>query len=175
VIDPRTTSLLPAGEVVGEDEELAAVDAAEERELLAPPAVVDAPPPLGRGWLMDFQRGRFVPAATGGPAATYGTTTLRLWIEKCIRTRRGAHPALNEDYGIDLDDDLWGGGLDDEAIVMIEDGVRDALLIHPRIAQVRDFSAEVWDDDAEGALNVHFTVVLDDDSAYELRDLRLVT
>ena len=58
--------------------------------------------PIARSWAFDFERGRFERGlAAQGPTESRGVMTLRYWIEKCLRTARGAHPIHPEDYGID--------------------------------------------------------------------------
>jgi hypothetical protein len=168
-----TTSLQPQ-DVLDEDEELEAIDAAEAEaeagELVVP---AEPPPPLGRSWAFDFSSGQFVPARAGAPTPTYGLATLRGWIEKCLRTRRGAHPVHDDDYGVDIPDEIWGGNLDHDALGDLAQDVEDALLQHPRIMRVVGFRLEGYDDEEEGALEVSFTVILDDESEVALQGVDL--
>jgi hypothetical protein len=133
------------------------LDQDEELELLQPDV---EPPPLGRSWAFDFAQGKFVTERGRGPIETYGVHTLHTWIEKCLRTDAGAHPIYGDDYGIVDPYEILGNPIGQVDEVEMEGKVREALLFHPRIADIDDFEVEI-DQDAGAAL-VSFTVILDD-------------
>jgi hypothetical protein len=143
-------------------EQLAAAEADIEGTA-DPDLVVDAsPPPLGRDWAFDPVAGGFSLSPAGGPQPTYGLATLRVWIDKCLHTARGAHPIYGDDYGLERPFDLIGLPLDDSGLFDYEGRVRRALTYHPRITGIRGFSATP--DSATGAVEMRFEVVLDDSS-----------
>jgi hypothetical protein len=111
--------------------------------------VQEEPPPLGRGWAYDFQRRQFIRSATAhGPLETHGLTTLEMWVEKCLRTARGAHPIYSDDFGIELPADFFGGPVSSFPDDLFRDRVIDALTKHPRIIDVTDFAFD-YDPDEE--------------------------
>lgn len=116
-------------------------------------------PRTGRSWAFDFVTGRFVTRRGQGPLETSDDATLRGWIEKCLRTEREAH-AIHRDTGFGLPPgDLIGGGA--EAVADYEVRVRDALTVHPRITDVREFEARTDPEDPE-VVWAWFTVVTDE-------------
>lgn len=121
--------------------------------------VAEVPPsPIGRGWAYDFQRRRFIPSPTGhGPLTTHGDATLRVWVEKALRTARGAHSIYSDDFGIDLPGDDFGGPVEEWPIDTFEQRVRDALVVNDNITDVTDFAASV--DPNSEAVAVDFTIV----------------
>lgn len=143
-------------------------------EALADPAAaisesVSPPAPLGRAPAFDFVNHAFLPGVAGGPLQTRGIDTLRTWVEKCARTKRGQHPAVNPEFGTDVTaEDLLSEGdpFDAAAISEYLDALRRAFLVHPRITDVTDMqiTGSLGDDQAVLA----FTVVTD---SIDLRDL----
>lgn len=156
--------LLPEDdEPLSEDEEVAALDESiedvpDEDDLVITVPALD---PVGRSWAFDFQRRRFLIGPGGhGPVATYGDATLKVWIEKCLNTDRGAHAIYSDDYGVDDLNDGFGGPTSQFPTGDYEQRIRDALTFHPRIVDVSGF---VWDlDPADDAISVGFQVDLDD-------------
>lgn len=134
----------------------------------------EPPPPFGRGWQFDFGRQRFtgpdLPSAIGrSPLRTFGPDTLRFWIEKALQTARGAHPIYGDDYGMDQPFDLIGQPFTEATVVELEQRVQNALLVHPKIADVTDFDAEINEDE----LFVSFRVILDNDVALDFPQVAL--
>lgn len=125
-----------------------------EASLADPNAIVTvqgAPAPLGRAPAIDFAQRTFLPSAAGGPLMIHGLDTLRQWVEKCQRTRRGDNPACDPDFGID--DTIWdlldGGPLDAGIVAQYQDIVERALSVHPAIDRIEQFSVTYdADDDA---------------------------
>lgn len=141
---------------------------------LPPPdlIVTDAPPPpLGRSWAFDFTTNRLV-AAASGVSETHGLATLRTWIEKCLRTDRGAHPIHSDDYGMVRPFDMIGHQLTDVSKDDVRDRVTDALTKHPSIAAIDQFDM-TYTTDGDDALFVDFNVVTSDGSTLPISNLRL--
>ena len=147
------------------DEPLEPVDAvaALEQALEAQPSAVDLvlaeaePPPLGRSWWFDWQARRFL---TGGrsPLQVRGMQTLGVWVEKCLRTARGAHAIHPAGYGLPTGSEIIGGPA---GVVPadLEERIRDALTFHPRITDIRGFTYDYTT--SEDFLAVSFTAVID--------------
>lgn len=119
-----------------------------------PPAVE----PLGRGWNFDFMTGQFVRAG-GSPAIAYEEDNLRVWIEKTCRTAKYAHPIYSDSYGMEDPFVLIGQPAQSQWIGEYQQQIVDALLVHDRIQEVRDFNFQYTATD--DALYCSFTVVLD--------------
>ena len=129
----------------------------------APPdLLVDAPPtpPPGRSWAFDFAENQFVQRSSG-VAVLRGLPTLRQWIDKCLRTDRGAHPIHSDDYGMIRPFDIIGMPLAAISSDDLHQRVEEALVFHPLIAGVQDFLMDY--DPMDTVLNVSFTVVLIDE------------
>lgn len=170
--DSPITRLLP------DDER--ALTAAEEAGQLAQPEAVDspplvveqvAPPIIGKSWAFDFVEGRYVPTMTGGVVATRGRETLRFWVEKCLRTPRGAFPIYDDEYGLEGGYDLLGGQYDPGEVAALGQRIEDALLYHPNITAVTGFA---WDfDQDDETLWLSFTVVTDQGDTLDFQDFVL--
>lgn len=119
----------------------------------------DEPPPLGRAWAFGWQDKRFLTAGSWSPLQTRGYDTLGGWIEKCLRTARGAHPVHPPGYGMPGGGpDLIGGPV---GVVPadLEERIRDALTYHPRITDITNFDYDF--DPNDDHLAVSFIVELD--------------
>lgn len=125
-------------------------------------SVEPEPVPVGRSWAFDFAAKRFVMAGHS-PVETHGNQTLLYWIEKCLRTPQGALAIEPPDYGFDDPTGMFGHQFDAATIETLEERVREALLFHPSISGIEEFSAQQSTEDEE-VLEVSFTVVLDDDT-----------
>lgn len=153
------------------------LDALDQRLVdptLAPPdlLVTDAPPPpLGRSWAYDFQASSFVQGISG-VAQTRGISTLKQWVEKCLRTDRGAHPIYSDDFGIVRPFDMIGMALTDVNPDDLEQRIREALTKHPSIADIDDFDM-TYSPDGDEFLLVTFTVKLIDQQSIPLLSLQL--
>jgi hypothetical protein len=116
-------------------------------------------PPIGRSWAYDFAAGRFIRSPQArGPLAISGSSTLEQWVEKCMRTARGAHP-VHENFGMEGPGDFIGVSVDEFPLDEFRDRVTEALLRHPRIDDTTDWSTD-YDDDEEYVV-VSFSVVTD--------------
>lgn len=160
--DPTLTDdgydVLPASTApVSETEALTLEDA------LADPQALDAPQnppaPLGRTPAIDFAEQTFVPSTASGPLMLYGDDTLKQWVDKCLRTRRGENPACDPQFGCDLlfQDMIDGNPYDESTAAVYEDIVSRALSVHPDIDSIEDFAIDYADGDE--AAFVTFAVI----------------
>lgn len=146
--------LLPADAPVTLDEELEAAIIAAEDDPEQPPA------PLGRGWGFSFETGQFNRRG-GSPAEVRDIDNLRVWIEKCLRTYRGAHAIYDDNFGTDMPDQGIGSPFAAETVGLLTESIRAALLAHDRIEDVTDFRFTGGID--SDVLFVDFTVLVDDE------------
>ncbi len=152
-----TTSQQLAEDLAAAEDELATRDDDLVAEA-APPAT-----PIGRSWQFDFAQGRFVRSAAGAVGETRGLDSLRGWILKALHTPRGASPALPVDFGVPHGglNSLLGGPAAALDTATVAEAISEALIVHPRIAAVRDISIDVNDVDEVGYISL--TVQLDSD------------
>lgn len=147
--------LLPSDTGLTPDEELQAA--------LGQLTVADedtTPLPFGRGWAFDFDRGQFMRHGAA-PAVTHDLETLRTWIEKSLRTARGAHPLYSDDFGVDDPHFNIGSPFSPETVGLLTTSISDALLAHDRIEEVTDITFTGGPD--VDVLFVAFTVMVDDE------------
>lgn len=97
--------------------------------------------PLGRSWMFDPMTGRFAMMG-GNPTETSGVATLKAWIICLMYTMRGAHPALDPNYGIDNPFAMIGKPESEISNQQYQNEVTEALLRDDRIAAVSPFTFE---------------------------------
>lgn len=114
------------------------------------------PLPFGRGWAFDFGMSQFKMHGHG-PREVHGVDNLVVWIEKTLRTARYAHPIYSDAYGIEYVD-VVGKPFTPALAGAYARAVRDVLLIHDRIEEVKDFTFS-GDPDLD-MLSVAFRVTL---------------
>lgn len=134
------------------------------------PLVVETqqPPIIGKSWAFDFVAGRFFPSRTGGVVPTRGLETLRIWVEKCLRTIRDSHPVHDDEYGLlGGFDSVLGRQFDAGEVADLEQRITDAVLYHPRIESVADFGV-LFDEDDE-TLWISFRVITDQGETLDIR------
>lgn len=172
------STFLPEPQFPDDLDPQATLDLLDERLVdpsLPPPDLIvtdTPPPPLGRSWAFDFTINRFVVNTSGGISETRGLATLRTWIEKCMRTDRGAHPIHSDDYGMVRPFDMIGMQLADISKTDLEQRIRDALTMHPSILDIDDFDM-TYNTDGDDALFVSFTVLLADQQALVVSNVQL--
>lgn len=131
--------------------------------------LVEPPPPIGRGWALDPNKPGFVMSPQHrGPLTTHGLGTLRTWITKVLHTERGVFPIYSTEFGMTRPFDLIGQPGSETAVADYEDRVRDALLFHPRITEIREFRAEFALSTDE--VQVWFEVVTDTHDILEIEE-----
>jgi hypothetical protein len=146
--------LLPADAPLGMDEDLNALVGS-----IADPDE-DLPQPLGRGWAFDFETGQFLRHGSS-PAVVRDLDNLRVWIEKTLRTHRGAHAIYTDAYGSDMPHQGVGEQFSPEVVGSLSTAIESALLAHDRIEEVADL--RFTGDEATEVLFVDFTVLVDDE------------
>lgn len=170
------TTFLPEDDFPDDLDPQATLDVLDERlvDPTAPPpdllVTQGTEAPLGRSWAFNFLTNRFVVRASG-VAKTSGLETLRQWIEKCLRTDRGAHPIHSDDYGMVRPFDMIGMPLAAISSEDLKNRIEDALIVHPLIAGVQDFTMTY--DPLDTVLEASFDVVLTDQQVLTVNDLRL--
>lgn len=120
-------------------------DEALERALGAPGITPDdaegnisgGPLPFGRAWAFDFEKGQMGMRGLA-PAELRGVDALKVWIETTLRTARYAHIVFSDDYGLDTVE-LIGRPFSPGIAQQYADAVKDALKVHDRIQDVKDF------------------------------------
>lgn len=166
--DEEFPVLPPESEPPDADEALSLQDALADSDDLD--VDQDPPVPLGRTPAIDFVQRTFVPNTAGGPLMLYGDESLRQWIEKCLRTRRGDSPAVHPDFGLDaLIFDLVDGGIFDEsAAAEYQAIVERALPVHPAIASVDEFDVDYSDGDDAATARIVVAKVAEGEDPLEL-------
>lgn len=170
LIEPQAdvAELLPLDEdLATAEQELSLATTSLEDETDFDVEVEEPPAPIGRSWAFDFTRNEMVMAGRS-PLTTVREATLRIWVQKCLNTAEGAHPVCPAGYGLRKPlNDYLGASPDISSIGELEDDVRDALLFHPAITDITDFSVWVNEDDT-AQVEMSFAIVLDDAEALDL-------
>lgn len=148
-------------ELSSDDELDSALGGEEVEESLETEAT---PLPYGRTWVFDFNTNRFVRYGSA-PAEAWGKDALRMWCMTALHTMRGAHPILDDEFGIEDPYSLIGHPDSAENQSIWESDVRDALLQHDRILDVTDFVFE--HNELADYLDVSFVIVTDDEDRVE--------
>lgn len=171
-IDDNVDELLPFDEFPPTEEETLA-DFADDTLFEPEPVIVEReePQPIGKSWAFNFLTNRFYPTAGGGPQETRRQTTLRFWVEKCLRTERASYPIYSDDYGVEGVNDLLGQALSEADVAEYAANVHEALTFHPNVTDVTGFQA-FWDD-VEEALSVSFAVITDQGEEVAFDELHL--
>ena len=121
--------------------------------------IPESPPPIGKTFLYDYDKGDFV-YQNGGLIALYGKDALKEWIKKIIKTEAGRFKIYEgTDYGVGIETMI--GKLPREVINgELQRVVTESLTDHPHIDDIED-----WEFDQSGTrMNVSFTVVTPDES-----------
>lgn len=127
--------------------------------------------PFGRTWAFDFVTRTFIRSGTA-PAEVRGQAALQQWILTALHTARGAHASCPDEFGMEDVDD-WIGDVDPlEAMADFEARLRDALLVHDRIAEIDDFEYEL--SPADGVIFIRSLVIItDEEEAVPLLDVEI--
>lgn len=130
-----------------------------ELEINIEPEAVEREP-IGMSYLYDFQKGDFV-LQNGRLVEVHGIDSLRVWVEKVLRTEYGRFRIYKEvEYGVILEDLIGSNYPRDFVEAEIEREVTTALLRHEHI-----ISVENWDFERDGStMRVWFTVVTPTDT-----------
>lgn len=136
--------------------------------------VEDPPEPFGMSWAFDWSTGRFIRQGDS-PAEVRDHDALREWCLAAAHCARFAHAVFSDDFGMERPDDIIGELEVAELISDYEQRLREALLVHDRVAGVENFDAD-WDP-ATGILTINsFDVLTDEeDDTLSLAGLQLDT
>lgn len=118
--------------------------------------VQSEPDPIGRDWSYDFNAGSFVNVGHS-PLTVRGDAALAVWIEKCLRTHRGASVVHLPEYGLikPLGDYLGGDPYD---TFEMKTDIEEAITFHPHVTKLEDIRIDISDVGAE----ISFRVILAD-------------
>jgi len=112
------------------------------------------PGPIGRTWAFNFAAGSFENFGHS-PIAVRGDAALAVWIEKCLRTHRGASVVHLPDYGLTRSLGEYLGG-DPSDIFEIKADIEEAVAFHPHVDRLEDMRVDLGDD----AVEISFRVIL---------------
>ena len=166
--------LLPEDdEGIGVEADLASAEATAIGEDAPDPVLAeDVPTPIGMTWVFDFDRGEFVMHGHA-PAEAWGLAAVRQYCLMAVHTARYANDVFTDDFGMEEPEDPIGEVVSDELIADYEDRLREALLVHDRIAGVQEFKAAF--DQQTGTLNIEgFDVIMDDETLLTFGGIEIV-
>lgn len=162
-------------EEIPPEDDLNAATAAALNDPESPPEVdPGGPEPFGVTSAFDWDAGRYKRHGQQ-PVRVSGLDALREWCMMALNSTRFAHEVFSARFGMDDPREGLGRGLDDEDDLPsdYEQKIREALIVHDRVADVRDFDI-VWDP-LEGILRIRrFTVVTDEADTLPFADIQLV-
>lgn len=99
-------------------------------------------PRIGKTYAYDFQKGDFI-IKNGKMVELHGEDTLKVWIEKVLRTEYGRFCIYREvEYGVVLEDLIGSNYPRDFVESEIKREVTTALLRHPHITDIEEWSFE---------------------------------
>lgn len=164
--------LLPIDDaVIPVDQDVASAVAS----VLTEPAPVAGEPPevYGMTWDLDFVASRFRRQGLA-PATVNGIDSLAVWCEMAVRSARYAHSVFTDDFGMEHPEDILGEVDIGELVGDYEQRIREALIVHDRIVDVRDFAADYSPD--SGILTISaFTIITDNQQRLPFGPLRVET
>ena len=94
-----------------------------------------------KSYMFDFENGDFV-VRDGKLIECDGIESIKIWIEKILRTEKGRYPIYNNtEYGCHLEDLIIGNSYTAEFIeAELKREIEDALKQNPRITSVTNFN-----------------------------------
>lgn len=113
-----------------------------------------------KSYMFDFENGDFV-VRDGQLIECDGIESIKVWIEKILRTEKGRYPIYdNTEYGCHLEDLIIGNSYTAEFIESeLKREIQDALKQNPRITSVTNFKISR----NKNAITVTLEVVLNDE------------
>lgn len=126
--------------------------------------------PFGRSWLVNPDTGLVV-TYNGLPIEVQGKDAGRMWCLIAIKTQRFMHAIAPEDYGMEQPTRPLGYVYSAERNEEYARDIRDALLQHDRIVDVRDF--QFRGDLDSTVLEMDCTVIWDDDEETRLESVTI--
>ena len=126
------------------------------------PAEEDERLPFGLTWAFDPDTGQ---VATYGTMAVEvsGPDSVKIWALVALNSKRFAHEIFSDDFGMEVPDRLIGFQYEAERNADYIRDVRETLLVHDRIADVRDFTFRYNDDEEHVEMDAE--IILDDEDA----------
>jgi hypothetical protein len=152
--------LPPDDPIISADDDLDASLTILDEIVASDLVAADPPPPIGKSYYFDFALKRFTRAGADSPMVTNGLDTLNQWVEKTIRTAKGAHPVYPSDYGMEDPWSIYGKHPNSADYATLEANIREALTFHPRIVDIDHFAADM--DPVDEVVLVTFHYILDD-------------
>lgn len=135
------------------------------------PQAEEAPRPLGRTWVFDFEAGRFVRSG-GSPAPTSGFGAVQQWVLMAAHTARYAHKVFSDEFGMERPEEGVGELSGTEIVSDYEQHLREAVLVHDRITALDKFVAAV--DPLSGDLIItYFEIVTDEEEVISFSNITL--
>ncbi len=128
--------------------------------------------PIGRSWAFDPGGRGFIGAH--GPLVTTGLSTLRFWIAKCLATERDSLMIHPPGYGVEGLNRLIGEAMTTGVGAALEEPMREALLFHPNVTDVTDFTSFVGTDNDDEALFIQCRVVTNKGDEFAIEGLRII-
>jgi len=137
------------------------------------PQAEEAPRPLGRTWIFDFEAGRFVRSG-GSPAPTSGFGAVQQWVLMAAHTARYAHKVFSDEFGMERPEEGVGELSGTEIVSDYEQHLREAVLVHDRITALDKFVAAV--DPLSGDLVIsYFEIVTDEEEVVAFSDITMAS
>ncbi len=118
---------------------------------------------FGKSPRFDFEAGDFV-IDPKDLTLVEGLENLKQWIRKALGTPRYAHPIYTWQFGNEIFDLIGTSLMTSSAKALVNQFVREALLIDPRIKEISNVETSI----EEGNLYVSFTVTTVEDSLMSL-------
>jgi hypothetical protein len=115
----------------------------------------------GKSFLFDFEKGEFV-LRDGKLVPVTGVEALKIWIVKTLKTEKFRYKIYekedtDDEYGVLIEDLVVGNNFSQDFIESeLKREITDALLKHPKIESISDFSTER----EKTLLKISFTVDL---------------
>lgn len=132
-----------------------------------PSDFISAEEPFGIDIAYDFSTGDVKGTVGGNLNVVDETVALIQWCAFALLTRRGEYLIYGEDFGGTIHE-LLGQLPEDQMRTEIPTRVREALLVHERIIDVKNFRFATL---PSGTLEVTFDVVTDDEESFRFEGL----
>lgn len=138
LVPPSTLEITP-------EEQLAASELLLDEDI---EVAEDEPEPFGRSIAFDHENRRTT-LYGGSPVWTDGLDTLQVWIKNMMWTERMAHTIFSDDFGMDDPYSLIARTARADLWQAYQSDLTEALLVHDRIAEIREIDMDVWAEDPE--------------------------
>lgn len=123
----------------------------EQEEQIIQPQIINNP--IAREYAWDFDKNDFI-LLNGRPLIVEGVDAVKVWVYKVLQSERSKYLAYTEDYGQEYNILIGTSFNRDVVNAEAERLTKEALLIHPDITGITNFSVVL----NENALHIAFTV-----------------